>query len=418
MTLIKTGLVNGLAVIVRMLTLLGLNKILAVYVGPSGYAIIGQFQNAIQIISTFAAGAVNTGVTKYTAEYHADSSKQREIWRAASFVTVLGGLFFTFIIVALNRYLAKWFLGSEALGDVFIWFAIGLVFSAYNVLLLAILNGKKEINKYVIANISGSLFALIIVFVMVTRWGLYGALVALATYQSLSFIATFLLFIRIDFFHFNMLFGRVNREAVKRLFKFTAMALASVISVPVSHILIRNHLGQTLGWESAGNWEALWRFSGAYSMLFMTTLSVYYLPRYAEIKSYDEIKREFLYGYKILLPIYLAFQVIVYCAFDNIVPVLFTDKFSLMEEAIEWQLLGDFLKFGSWIVAFVMHSKGMMKLFIVTEILFSVSLYFLIRYFSGEFGFKGVGIGYAINYFFYWFIVYVAVRKNLKEINE
>ena len=67
MTLIRTSLLNGIAVVIKMLTLLSINKVLAIYVGPVGYAALGQFQNAVQMITTFASGAINTGVTKYTA---------------------------------------------------------------------------------------------------------------------------------------------------------------------------------------------------------------------------------------------------------------------------------------------------------------------------------------------------------------
>ena len=59
MTLVRTSLLNAIAVAIKMLTLLGINKILAVYVGPAGYAALGQFQNAVQMISTFASGAIN-----------------------------------------------------------------------------------------------------------------------------------------------------------------------------------------------------------------------------------------------------------------------------------------------------------------------------------------------------------------------
>jgi PST family polysaccharide transporter len=69
MTLIKTSLLNAIAVLIKMLTMLGINKVLAIYVGPAGYATLGQFQNAVQMITTSPAGAINTSVTKYTAEY-------------------------------------------------------------------------------------------------------------------------------------------------------------------------------------------------------------------------------------------------------------------------------------------------------------------------------------------------------------
>ena len=84
MNLIKTSSLNAIAVVVKMLVGLFLNKILAVYVGPAGYAVIGQFQNAISMITGFASGAINTGVVKYTAEYSHDEVAQARVWQAAT----------------------------------------------------------------------------------------------------------------------------------------------------------------------------------------------------------------------------------------------------------------------------------------------------------------------------------------------
>ena len=97
MNLLKTSALNGIAVLIKTATLFILNKILAVYVGPSGYAVIGQFQNFIQIVTTFAGGAINTAVIKYTAEYHEDENKQRIVWQAAGSIILI----FSIIIASL-----------------------------------------------------------------------------------------------------------------------------------------------------------------------------------------------------------------------------------------------------------------------------------------------------------------------------
>ena len=109
MTLIRTSLLNGIAVAIKMLTLLGINKILAIYVGPAGYAALGQFQNAVQMITTFASGAINTGVTKYTAEYVNDDEKQRLVWRTAGTVALIGSVITALLIAVVNKPLAEWF---------------------------------------------------------------------------------------------------------------------------------------------------------------------------------------------------------------------------------------------------------------------------------------------------------------------
>ena len=80
MNLFRTSVLSGAGVVVKMITMLVINKVLAVYVGPSGYAMIGQLQNFIQISTLIATGSVNTGVTKYTAEYDGQDAEIHDIW--------------------------------------------------------------------------------------------------------------------------------------------------------------------------------------------------------------------------------------------------------------------------------------------------------------------------------------------------
>ncbi|MDV5860887.1 O-antigen translocase [Pseudomonas mendocina] len=411
MTLIKTSLLNGIAVVIKMLTLLGLNKILAIYVGPAGYAALGQFQNAVQMITTLASGAINTGVTKYTAEYHDDESKQHAVWRTAGTISLIGSALVAIAVIAFNKQLAGWFLKDESLSSVFSWFALTLVLFVFNTLLLAILNGKKEIQRYVIANIAGSLFALAVTTLMAIQLGLYGALVALAIYQSLTFFVTLTLTYKASWFKLRYLLGGIDKQATKNLAKFTAMALTSAACVPLSHILIRNHLGETLGWEAAGYWEAMWRLSAAYLMLVTTTLSVYYLPKLSELKEPADIKKEILQGYKIILPVAAACGLVIYLLRDFIIRVLFTAEFADMEVLFGWQMVGDTLKIGSWILAYLMLGKAMVKLFILSEIGFAALFYGLAYYFTGIVGLEGVSIAHALNYFFYWTFMFLCMKR-------
>lgn len=413
MTLIKTSLLNAIAVVIKMLTLLGLNKILAIYVGPAGYAALGQFQNAVQMITTLASGAINTGVTKYTAEYHEDESKQHAVWRTAGTISLIGSVLVAIAVTAFNKPLAGWFLKDESLGSVFIWFAATLVLFVLNTLLLAILNGKKEIQRYVTANIAGSLFALAVTTAMAIQLGLYGALVALAIYQSLTFFVTLTLTYKASWFKLSYLLGGIDKQAAKNLAKFTAMALTSAACVPLSHILIRNHLGETLGWEAAGYWEAMWRLSAAYLMLVTTTLSVYYLPKLSELKDPAEIKKEILQGYKIILPVAAVCGLVIYLLRDFIIRVLFTAEFAQMEVLFGWQMVGDTLKIGSWVLAYLMLGKAMVKLFILSEIGFAALFYGLVYYFTGIVGLEGGAIAHALNYFFYWYFMFFCMRRYI-----
>lgn len=415
MTLIRTTLLNGIAVFIKMLTLLGINKILAIYVGPNGYAAIGQFQNAVQMITTFASGAINTGVTKYTAEYHDDAVKQHRVWRTAGTIALTGSLVTGIIIAIFNESLAIWFLKDANYSGVFLWFAATLVLFTFNTLLLAILNGKKEIRRYVFANIAGSIFALIVTAIMAIKFGLYGALVALAVYQSITFFVTLLLCYKAPWFKINYLFGKIDREMAVNLGKYTAMALTSAACVPVSHILVRNHLGESLGWAAAGHWEAIWRLSAAYLMVVTTTLNVYYLPRLSELTEWSEVRQEIMQGYRLILPVAALSGLFIYLLRDQIIILLFTKEFSSMRDLFAWQMLGDTLKIGSWILAYVMLGKSMFQLFIISEIVFAATFVGLTWLFTESMGLQGVALAHAVTYALYWSVMWFFIFRNLAK---
>lgn len=418
MTLIRTSLLNSIAVCVRMLTLLGINKVLAVYVGPAGYAAVGQFQNAVQMITIFASGAINNGVTKYTAEYTADEPKLKLLWRTAGSITLVASVVTAVGISLFHDKLAVYFLGSSEFGGVFLWFAATLVLFTFNALLLAILNGKKDVGRYVIANIAGSVFSLLITALMAMMYGLYGALIALAIYQSVAFFATIIICWKLPWFSFGNLFGEMDPEVVKNLGKYALMALTSAICVPVGQIVVRNHLGDQFGWEAAGYWEAMWRLSSAYLMLITTTLGVYFLPRLSELTKAEDVKQEIRQGYKIILPAAVFAGVVIYLMRDFIITLLFTPDFLPMRDLFGWQMIGDTLKVGSWVLAFLMLGKAMFKMFIIAELIYTVGFIVLTYIFTAYYGFVGVAIAHAVNYMIYWLVVWRATYAYLNKNHE
>jgi PST family polysaccharide transporter len=412
MSLVKTTLLNGIAVMIKMLTMMGINKILAIYVGPTGYATLGQFQNAVQMITTVGSGAINVGVTKYTAEYFKDEDRQRRLWQTAGTIALLGSIVTGVLIALFNQPLASWFLKDINYGSVFIWYGLTLMFFVFNNLLMAILNGKKEILRYLTVNMTGSLFSLAISAVMILKWGLYGALLTLAINQSMLFFVTLALCHRTSWFKLRYLVGRIDKTSAISLGKYTAMALTSAIIMPLSHILVRKHLGETLGWEAAGYWEAMWRLSAAYLMFVTTTLGVYYLPRLSELEDPQAIKNEIIQGYKVILPIATSCGLIIYLVRDFVITTLFTQEFSPMRDLFAWQLLGDALKIASWLLAYILTAKALTKAYIFSEVFFSFLFFGLVIALTGKYGIQGSAISHAVNYGCHFIFMLLYLRSK------
>lgn len=416
MSLVKTSLLNGIAVGVKVASALVLNKILAIYVGPAGYAIIGQFQNAVSIVVNLAGGVLATGVTKATAQHFDDEAKQHAVWQTAIRFSLFASLIATVTLLFIGNNLAQWLLHRTDMSGIFVWLALTLPAMAANNLLMAIVNGKKEIGIYVAANIVGSLISVLVTALLAFNFGLYGTLVAFTINPAIVLMSTAAIIARRDWFNVKFLWGKTSPSALRELSGFGLMGLTSALTMPVTFMLIRDHLVTTLGLPAAGYWQASWKISEIYLMLVTTTLSVYYLPRLAEIRKAAELKIEIIKLYRFVMPIVVIGAITIYLLRDFIIEILFTPDFLPMRELFPWQLIGDVIKIGSWIPAYIMLGRSMVKIFVITEITFSILFIILSWLLVGVFGLVGVPIAYAINYSAYWVLMTFLVRAELLKM--
>ena len=77
MTLAKTTILTAIATFFKILSGFVINKVAAIYIGPSGLAIVGQLQNFVRMITVFSNGGITQGIVKYTAEYQTISEKRK-----------------------------------------------------------------------------------------------------------------------------------------------------------------------------------------------------------------------------------------------------------------------------------------------------------------------------------------------------
>ncbi len=386
-------------------TAIALNKILALLVGPAGYAAIGQFQNLLSVVVTFATGAINTGVTKATAEYHNDRARQLRLWRTATTIIVITSLISALFITLFSRQLAQLFLGSADYKMVIVWAAISIFPISFNALLLAILTGLKEVRRYVVSNIAGSVIALLVTGILAWYQGLEGALIALSLNQAVVIIVTLLQIRKCEWFQPKLWIGTIDRTELKGLSGYTLMAGTTALVGPTSLLLVRNILIERFGLSFAGYWDAMWRISTIYLTLITTTLTLYYLPRIAELRDWDELRSELWHVLRLVVPTVILVALGIFVTRDLTIPLLFSKSFAPMKDLFAWQLFGDVLKVTAWLFAFMMVGRGLTIAFIVTEIMANVIFVLGTFILTAWFGFGGVAMAHCLNYAIYLIVV-------------
>jgi len=412
MTLIKTSVLTAVATVIKVIAGFFINKVIALYAGPAGLALVGQLQNFSSIMMTFANGAITQGIIKYTAEYREDIEEKSKFFSNAIIITLTCSLVIGIFLNVFSSYLSETILKSSEYSSVFIIFGFTIILFSLNTLLMSILNGEKEIKKFIIVNILSNLILLLITSLLIYSFGLIGALYALVTNQSLIFFVTLSFVLKSSWFNFKYFKKGFDKKNAIKLGKYSLMALTTAITLPVSHLIIRNYIGETISWDAAGYWQGIWYISSMYLMVITASLSVYYLPRLSEIKNNKELKKEIINGYKIIIPIVTILALGIYLFRELIITIAFSEKFIPMLNLFKWQLIGDVIKIISWLLSYVLLAKAMTRIFIYTEILFNTSFVIGAYIFIKYFGLIGITYAYSLNYLLYLAMMVYIFRKK------
>lgn len=402
MGLARTTLLNGAATIVRLASGLVLNKLLALYVGPSGYGLVGQFQSLVAMVSALAGGALSAGVTKLGAEHGGAPERQQAVWRTGLTLGLAGAAMGALLLVLAGPAIEQELGLSAPAPGVTRWLAACALLLALNAVLLAALSGLKRVEAFVTANILGSLAALAVAGWLVTQHGLYGALVALPLGQAIAGLVTALVFRRVWPQRWRGLVGRIDGPQARTLARFVLMALTTALVVPLSQMIIRDGIGRVAGAEVMGLWQAMAKLSETHLLLLTTTLSLHFLPRFSEIRRGQALAAEIRKGYRFVLPLVAFTASTAYVLREPLIQLLFSADFLPMAEALGWQLVGDVLKIASWVSAYTMISHARTRLYIASEVGFAILLAAASVIGAQLAGLAGAAQGYALCFALYW----------------
>jgi O-antigen/teichoic acid export membrane protein len=410
---VKVSAWSALSTGIRMIAGFVSVKIVAKIIGPPGMALVGQFLNAITMISTLGTGCINMGITKYIAEHYDQPDEQNKIISNAARITLFSTLLISFLVIIFNQPIGYYIFKTDKYASLIILFGASISMYSFNMLMVSILNGFKRYKKYVAVNMISSLAALALSVFLVTQFGLYGALLNCIASQSVIILVTLLYVYKEPWFRSLFLSIRIDKDIFKKLGRFTLMILVSATMAPLSQFSVRSYITDTISLNEAGIWEAMNRLSGMYLLVFTTSISTFYLPRLSELKDNALIRHEIFKTAKIVLPLLALACITIYLCRDIAIWALFSSEFNSMRNLFAFQMIGDFLKLASWLIAFLFWAKAMTKEFIITEIVGNISFILLARFFISRFGIEGSAYSYALNSLLYLFFILVIFRKLL-----
>ncbi len=409
---------TAVSTFIKMLTGFVSTKIVSVFAGPAGIALVGQLQNFTSIVLSLSNGGITNGIVKYVAQYKDEKEKLKNYISTSYTITLLSSVVCALFMIIFNQKLSNIVFKDISYRFVFIFFGLSVTLYSLNILLMSILNGLKRFRKYVIINIAGSIIGMLFTIVLAMLLGVKGALIAIVTYQSVVFIVTYLMVRREDWLNKDYFHILWDRSEIKAMAKFSIMALVTTITLPLVHILLRNYVIEKISIEAAGYWEGMNRLSAAYLVFVSTSFAVYYLPKLSESKSNALIRREIKKVIMFIVPIVFVIFLLMFIFKRQIITLLYTEQFMPMSNLFLPQLIGDFLKIVSWSLSYILLAKSMMKEYVILELLSPIVFLFLSYNLVNIYGVIGITYSYDVSIIIYLSVLFFIFRNLLKPEKE
>ncbi len=415
--LFRISFLNGLSVVIKIGIGLLTSKLFAIFVGPSGLAILGNLRNFLTSAESIATLGFQNGIVKYIAENKLNPLELKKI---------VSTVFFSFLIICCISSCTLFFLANywthvifdenTSYSFIFKALAITLPLMALSTFGISLVNGLSKFNKVVIINILGNLIGFVLTAILIWKMNILGALLAMLLSPAILFFVTFY-FVKSDFPIFKYISIRnFDSKTLLNFGSYSLMVLVSAVVGPIVYISIRNHLIDAEGIEAGGFWEAVTRISTYYLMFISTLLAVYFLPKLSTAKKLSEIKKLIRSYFLSVMPIFVAGAILIFLLRHFIIRILFTSEFEPVNELFFWQLLGDIFKASALIFGYLFFAKKLTIAFIVTEFMSFAVLYASSIFAIDAFGTKGVVMAHAFTYFIYLITLMVYFSLNRHKI--
>ena len=413
MNFLKTSISTAFITLIRAVSAFVASKFVAIYTGPAGISIIGTFMNFISISQAVGNGSINSGVVKYTSQFGNNINKQNRLISTSFLITLSLSSIVGLFVILNNAYLSELLNNKFDFSKIIVVFGFTIIFFSLNNLFLSVLNGKKNLKLFATINILGSLFGLLFTIILVYYFKINGAIYSYILSQSIVFFITLYILRHEDWLNFKILFREFNIKIVKKLSHYSLMGIIGIFTLPITQIVIRNIITSRFGINYAGCWQGMTRISDSYLLIVSTALTTYFLPTLSSIKNELEIQHEIHKGLKLTMPFVFITCFFIYLFRNNLTTLFFTSDFSPMNDLYLFQLIGDFIKVAVWIISYVTLAKSLTKIFVITELLFSITGVLCVHLFTTLYGFKGVSIAFAINSFFSLIVMTTILKKYL-----
>lgn len=388
------------------------SKIAALWLGSQGVGILGLFLSTINLIVSLVNVGLSTSLVRYLSgaeEYELSRKLTITQW-----VLLSTGVIGAVAVFLLAPVIAQATFQDSAFAWAFRWIAVSIFFKQLTTGYSSILQSKRKIKSFananLIANVVGVMCTIPMYYFFKIDGIVYNILVV-AIVEAMVLYGAY----RLNYFLESKVetrdIVRESKVVLKSGFSFCLSNFIALLSVYVVQVFISKHSDyHTLGLYVSG-----FAVLNTYVALVFTVMGMDYFPRISKLKLgapslVEEVNNQFYIGMIVLMPILLGLLL----GAPWVIKVLYSSEFLDTVTYIYIASLGVFLKLFSWLVGYVLISKGSNKMVMFNALIFNL-LFVLLHCIGFYFyGLKGIAWCSSLYYLFHLLGNYFTVKKYFK----
>ncbi|MFZ1322256.1 MAG: oligosaccharide flippase family protein [Ignavibacteria bacterium] len=393
----------------------------ALFLGPSGFGVVNQLFNFVNLVSNTINLGLPLGLSTRLpplVQENTEESKSKIRAYIEYFIKISLVISFpvTLLLIIFSDSISYLIIGSYDYKTFFIIIMLCIPFLVLYSLVESLIRGMSEIKILVNITVISAIVSTAILIPIIYYFNFEGVAYYLLVF-SLIPLSTFIIKYRGTFGrYFNSVKTTLSSSEKSIIYKIGFVALLSSMMQQGSMIVLRRLIIGNLGFEDNGIYQSVLSLSlNAFTLIYIF-LTNYTLPKLSSLKNKNEIVSELNNNYRFLLLILIPIVILIFTYKDFIIVLLYSKSFSDATGLLKFQLIGDIFKasaalFGLWLIP-----QMKIKQLILIDLIFNFT--FLLTPFIAleilNYDLDSIPICYLLSFTVHFLLYFFYSRKEIK----
>lgn len=414
----KNTFLFGFVQVFNIIVKVGLNKCVALILGPAGMGIISLFNNSINIVSTGAGLGISQSAVRDLSDARGTENDDK-INLTLSFVKKIiryTSLLGIILMAALSPLLSEYTFGNKdyTLSYLFLSLACGATIQTNGY--RAINTGMRQLRNVALSTIWGAVAGLVTAVPLYYFFGDKGIVPSLI-------VSAFATLIIARYYADKIKFDKVAislKEALKRSDQMIKMGISLMLMslmLVLVQLIISSYISTHGGLDIVGLYQAGSTIITGYFGIIVTAMTTEYYPRISSFNSDNEklkeaVNSQSVSGLILALPLIVLFTFLI----PYFLEFLYSDKFLSASDFTDYAIFGTIMFICSNCMGMVLLAKQKSMIFLISSFLGCIFIVIINIVLYNLYGLTGLGIAYLINGIFQ-FTMYDLIMRHYFGIN-